>query len=122
MNGAAIVFSRFLQVDITTGVIIGMGLVFFYAVLGGMKGITYTQVAQYCVLIFAFMVPAIFFSSMMPDWFSQWETTRLIVFTDKNNDGRIQYGADPATNELEVNRDIMVLANPASIHLPMLHR
>jgi len=238
MNGAGIVFSRFLQVDITTGVIIGMGIVFFYAVLGGMKGITYTQVAQYCVLIFAFMVPAIFISimmtghfipqigfgaelteaygggylldrldglsqelgfavytegqrstqdvffitaalmfgtaglphviirfftvpnvrdarksagyalifiavlyttapavaafartnlintvnnaeySMMPDWFSQWETTRLIVFTDKNDDGRIQYVADPATNELEVNRDIMVLANPEIAGLP----
>ena len=64
MRGVGIVFSRFLEVDITLGVIIGMGLVFFYAVLGGMKGITYTQVAQYCVLIFAFMVPAIFLSIM----------------------------------------------------------
>jgi cation/acetate symporter len=238
MNGAGIVFSRFLQVDITTGVVIGMAIVFMYAVLGGMKGITYTQVAQYCVLIFAFMVPAIFISILMtgqaipqvgfgselteafgggylldrldglseelgfavytegqkstldvffitaalmfgtaglphviirfftvpnvrdarksagyalvfiailyttapavsafartnlintvnnaeyadiPDWFSQWETTNLIAFNDKNNDGRIQYVGDPEVNELEVNRDIMVLANPEIAGLP----
>ena len=65
MRGVGIVFSRFLNVDITFGVLIGMGIVFFYAVLGGMKGITYTQVAQYCVLIFAFLVPAIFISLLM---------------------------------------------------------
>ena len=238
MQGAGIVFSRFLEVDITTGVVIGMAIVFFYAVLGGMKGITYTQVAQYCVLIFAFMVPAIFISILMtgkvipqigfgselteafgggylldrldglsqqlgfavytegqrstqdvffitaalmfgtaglphviirfftvpnvrdarksagyalffiailyttapavaafartnlintvnnaeysevPEWFSKWETTRLIVFDDKNNDGRIQYVGDPAVNELNVNRDIMVLANPEIAGLP----
>lgn len=60
MRGVGIVFSRFLEVELVTGLMIGMGIVFFYAVLGGMKGITYTQVAQYCVLIFAYMVPAIF--------------------------------------------------------------
>ena len=65
MRGVGIVFSRFLEVDITLGVLIGMAIVFFYAVLGGMKGITYTRVAQYCVLIFAFMVPAIFISILM---------------------------------------------------------
>ncbi|SUZ79557.1 uncharacterized protein METZ01_LOCUS32411 [marine metagenome] len=65
MRGVGIVFSRFLEVDINTGVIIGMGIVFIYAVLGGMKGITYTQVAQYCVLIFAYMVPAIFISILI---------------------------------------------------------
>ena len=65
MRGVGIVFSRFLEVEITTGVLIGMTIVFFYAVLGGMKGITYTQVAQYCVLIFAFLVPAIFISILM---------------------------------------------------------
>ncbi|MEQ8407079.1 MAG: sodium:solute symporter family protein [Gammaproteobacteria bacterium] len=238
MQGAGIVFSRFLEVDITTGVIIGMAIVFFYAVLGGMKGITYTQVAQYCVLIFAFMVPAIFISILMtgqfipqigfgselteafgggylldrldgmsealgfptytegqrstqdvffitaalmfgtaglphviirfftvpnvrdarrsagfalifiailyttapavaafaranlintvdnveysevPEWFTKWETTNLIVFDDKNNDGRINYVGDPELNELEVNRDIMVLANPEIAELP----
>ena len=65
MRGVGIVFSRFLEVDINTGVIIGMGIVFFYAVLGGMKGITYTQVAQYCVLIFAYLVPAVFISILI---------------------------------------------------------
>ncbi len=65
MRGVGIVFSRFLQVDIETGVYIGMAVVFLYAVMGGMKGITYTQVAQYCVLIFAYMVPAVFLSLMI---------------------------------------------------------
>ena len=65
MRGVGVVFSRFLEVDIETGVYIGMVIVFFYAVLGGMKGITYTQVAQYCVLVFAYLVPAIFISLMM---------------------------------------------------------
>lgn len=65
MRGVGIVFSRFLGVTITEGVMVGMGIVFFYAVLGGMKGITYTQVAQYCVLIFAYLVPAIFISLQM---------------------------------------------------------
>jgi len=238
MQGAGIVFSRFLEVDLTYGVMIGMAIVFFYAVLGGMKGITYTQVAQYCVLIFAFMVPAIFISilmtgnaipqlgfgsqlteafgggylldrldglseqlgfpaytegqrstqdmffitaalmigtaglphviirfftvpgvrearksagyalifiailyttapavaafaranlistvdnveySAMPEWFNKWETTGLIRFDDRNGDGRIQYTGDAETNELEVNRDIMVLANPEIAGLP----
>ena len=237
MRGVGIVFSRFLEVDITTGVIIGMLIVLFYAVLGGMKGITYTQVAQYCVLIFAFMVPAIFISIQMtgnpipqlgfgselndgsgvflldkldglstelgfsaytegnkstidvfaitlalmvgtaglphvivrfftvkrvkdarksagialflivilystapavavfartnmietlsnkpyvdvPPWFKKWETTGLIAFTDKNNDGLIQYLADEDKNELVVDRDIMVLANPEIAKLP----
>ncbi|MFP6624987.1 MAG: VC_2705 family sodium/solute symporter, partial [Myxococcota bacterium] len=62
MRGVGIVFSRFLSVDISVGLMIGMAIVFFYAVLGGMKGITYTQVAQYCVLIFAYTVPAVFIS------------------------------------------------------------
>ena len=237
MRGVGIVFSRFLEVDINTGVIIGMLIVLFYAVLGGMKGITYTQVAQYCVLIFAFMVPAIFISIQMtgnpipqlgfgseladgsgtylldkldglstelgfaeytegskslidvfaitlalmvgtaglphvivrfftvkrvkdarksagialllivilytaapavavfartnmietvsnqtyatvPEWFKKWETTGLITFTDKNNDGIIQYVADESKNELVVDRDIMVLANPEIANLP----
>ncbi|MBD1574380.1 cation acetate symporter [Vibrio sp. S17_S38] len=65
MRGVGVVFSRFLEVDINLGIIIGMAIVFFYAVLGGMKGITYTQVAQFCVLIFAFLVPAVFTSIMM---------------------------------------------------------
>ncbi len=237
MRGVGIVFSRFLEVDINTGVIIGMLIVLFYAVLGGMKGITYTQVAQYCVLIFAFMVPAIFISIQMtgnpipqlgfggelvdgsgtylldkldglstelgfaeytegskslidvfaitlalmvgtaglphvivrfftvkrvkgarksagialllivllystapavavfartnmietvsnqpydkvPEWLKKWETTGLIAFNDKNNDGLIQYVADKQNNELVVDRDIMVLANPEIANLP----
>ena len=65
MRGVGVVFSRFLEVDINTGVIIGMAIVFFYAVLGGMKGITYTQVAQYVILIFAYLVPAIFISILL---------------------------------------------------------
>lgn len=65
MRGVGIVFSRYLEVDINLGVFIGMGIVFIYAVLGGMKGITYTQVAQYCVMIFAYMIPAIYISMMM---------------------------------------------------------
>ncbi len=65
MRGVGLVFSRFLEVDINTGVVVGMAIVFFYAVMGGMKGITYTQVAQYCVLIFAYLVPAIYISMML---------------------------------------------------------
>ncbi len=237
MRGVGLVFSRFLEVDINTGVVIGMVIVLFYAVLGGMKGITYTQVAQYCVLIFAFMVPAIFISIQMtgnpipqlgmgstvndgsgvylldkldglstalgfneytngskstidvfaitmalmvgtaglphvivrfftvkrvkdarksaglallliailytaapavavfartnmintvsnqeyadmPDWFTKWEKTKLIKFDDKNGDGKIQYVADKTKNELTVDRDIMVLANPEIADLP----
>lgn len=235
MRGVGLVFSRFLEVNINTGVIIGMIIVLFYAVLGGMKGITYTQVAQYCVLIFAFMIPAIFISiqmtgnaipqlgfgstdgqgvylldkldglhrelgfaeyttgskstldvflitaalmigtaglphvivrfftvkrvsdarrsagwallfiailyttapaiavfartnliesvnnqeySSMPSWFSTWEETGLLSFDDKNNDGRVQYVGDPTKNELTVDRDIMVLANPEIAGLP----
>ena len=235
MRGVGLVFSRFLEVDINTGVIIGMIIVLFYAVLGGMKGITYTQVAQYCVLIFAFMVPAIFISiqmtgnpipqlgfggadengiylldkldglhrelgfaeyssgskstldvflitaalmfgtaglphvivrfftvkkvadarksagwallliailyttapaislfsrtnlietvsnqeyEKMPEWFGNWEKTGLIQFDDKNNDGLIQYLADVKKNELIVDKDIMVLANPEIAGLP----
>ena len=235
MRGVGVVFSRYLEVDIVTGVLIGMGIVLFYAVLGGMKGITYTQVAQYCVLIFAFMVPAVFISFLVtgnavpqlgfgatdtegvylldkldglhrelgfheytsgsksmfdvfcitmalmvgtaglphvivrfftvkkvsdarksagwallfiailyttapaiavfsrtnlietvsdkpydqiPYWFEKWETTGLLGFTDKNEDGLIQYTADAATNELDVDVDIMVLANPEIADLP----
>jgi cation/acetate symporter len=237
MRGVGVVFSRFLEVDINTGVIIGMVIVLFYAVLGGMKGITYTQVAQYCVLIFAFMVPAIFISiqmtgnpipqlgmggtvadgsgaylldklnglqtelgfdeytsgsksmidvfaitlalmvgtaglphvivrfftvkkvrdarksagwallliailyttapavavfakanlietvsdkeySTMPQWFVNWEKTGLLTFDDKNGDGKIQYVADKEANELKIDNDIMVLANPEIANLP----
>lgn len=237
MRGVGIVFSKFLEVEINTGVLIGMVIVLFYAVLGGMKGITYTQVAQYCVLIFAFMVPAIFISiqmtgnpipqlgmgstlndgsgvylmdrlnslntelgfaeytggtkskidifaitlalmvgtaglphviirfftvkkvkdarksaglallfiailyttapavavfartnllntvsnqeyANMPDWFKKWESIGLITFDDKNEDEVIQYVGDKDPNELIIDNDIMVLANPEIANLP----
>lgn len=236
MRGVGVVFARFLEVPINTGVFIGMAIVFIYAVLGGMKGITYTQVAQYCILIFAYMVPAIFISltmtghvipqlgfistesgtgvyllekldmlqrdlgfheyttgtksmidvfaitfalmvgtaglphvivrfftvpkvadarksagwalvfiailyttapaiavfartnlintvsdknySDMPPWFKSWEETGLIKFEDKNHDGKVQYVGDAAANELTIDRDIMVLANPEIANLP----
>ena len=236
MKGVGVAFARFLDVSFETGVLIGIGIVFFYAVLGGMKGITYTQVAQYCVLIFAFTVPAIFISLQMtgnpipqlgfggkttdgvylleklnqvsidlgfaeytavnkgnlvnmlfitaalmfgtaglphvivrfftvpkvkdarisagwallfiallyttapavaafartnliktvsekpyaevPQWFSNWEKTGLLKFTDKNSDGKIQYLADANLNELAIDQDIMVLANPEIANLP----
>ena len=235
MRGVGIVFSRYLEVDINSGVFIGMGIVLFYAILGGMKGITYTQVAQYCVLIFAFMVPAIFISiqmtgnpipqlgfgsqsadgvylldilnglheelgfseytsgskstldvflitaalmigtaglphvivrfftvkkvsdarksagwallfiailyttapaiavfartnlietvsekeySTMPYWFKKWEDTGLLTYDDKNDDNIIQYLGDEQLNELTIDKDIMVLANPEIAQLP----
>ena len=235
MRGVGVVFSRYLEVDINSGVFIGMGIVLFYAILGGMKGITYTQVAQYCVLIFAFMVPAIFISiemtsnpipqlgfgsagsdgvylldklnglheelgfskytsgskstldvffitaalmigkaglphvivrfftvkkvsdarksagwallfiailyttapaiavfartnlidtvseknyTDMPSWFKKWEDTGLLKFDDKNGDNIIQYNGNETINELTIDRDIMVLANPEIAQLP----
>mgnify|MGYP001405070959 FL=1 len=236
MRGVGIVFSRFLEIPIESGVVVGMIIVLFYAVLGGMKGITYTQVAQYCVLIFAFMVPAFFISfqmtgnfipqigmgstvndgsgvyllekldllskdlgfneytvgsksildifcitlalmvgtaglphvivrfftvkrvkdarksvglalffitilyttapavsvfsklnlidtvsereySSMPEWFKNWENTGLIIYDDKNNDGIINYN-NSNQNELVIDNDIMVLANPEIANLP----
>ena len=236
MRGVGIVFSRFLEVPINSGVIIGMVIVLFYAVLGGMKGITYTQVAQYCILIFAFMLPAIFISfqmtgnlipqigmgstlndnsgvylldkldllskdlgfyeytngsksvtdiffitlalmvgtaglphvivrfftvkrvkdarksvglallfitilyttapavavfsklnlmqtvsnkeyTTMPEWFKNWEKTGLISYDDKNKDGIINY-MNSSDNELTIDNDIMVLANPEIANLP----
>ena len=236
MKGVGVAFARFLNVPFDTGVLIGIGIVFFYAVLGGMKGITYTQVAQFCVLIFAFTVPAIFISLQMtgnpipqlgfgskgadgiylleklnqlsvdlgfdaytevnkdnlinmffitgalmfgtaglphvivrfftvprvkdarisagwallfiailyttapavavfartnlintlsnssysevPNWFSNWEKTGLLTFDDKNGDGKIQYVSDVNINELKVDQDIIVLANPEIANLP----
>ena len=236
MKGVGVAFARFLNVPFDTGVLIGICIVFFYAVLGGMKGITYTQVAQFCVLIFAFTVPAIFISiqmtgnpvpqigfggtvdggaylldkldqlsmdlgfdqytatnsgntvnlffitaalmlgtaglphvivrfftvpkvsdarlsagyalvfiailyttapavaafartnllttvknadySEMPGWFKNWESTGLISYEDKNGDGKIQYVADLTKNELTIDQDIIVLANPEIANLP----
>ncbi|MGD8122733.1 sodium:solute symporter family protein [Vibrio sp. TRT 2004] len=242
MKGVGVAFGRFLEVDYSTGLLIGMCIVFMYAVMGGMKGITYTQIAQYCVLILAYTIPAIFISlqltghalpqiglgstlqgtdvylldrldqvvtelgfseyttqvrgdtlnmfvytmSLMigtaglphviirfftvpkvrdartsagwalvfiailyttapavsamarlnlmdtvnpapgqhlayderPDWFKNWEKTGLLSFDDKNGDGAIQYTSNAATNELKVDNDIMVLANPEIAKLP----
>ena len=235
MRGVGIVFSRYLEIEIEYGVLIGMAIVFFYAVLGGMKGITYTQVAQFCVLIFAYMVPAIFISmqltgnpvpqlglggnladgtpllekldgvmtelgfaaytagrkgmgdmlmitlalmvgtaglphvivrfftvpkvkdarlsagyalvfiailyttapavaafgiynaiqstsnqniSELPAWVQNWQKTNLIQIQDKNGDGKVQYLANPETNELNIDKDIMVLASPEIAELP----
>ncbi len=243
MTGVGVAFSRFLEIDKSIGIWIGAAIVIFYAVLGGMKGVTYTQVAQYCVLIMAYTIPAIFVSfeitghvlpqlgfisnvsgtevSMLetldgmlkelgfasyldqkdttlnmvlltltlmigtaglphviarfftvpkvsdarwsagwtlvfiailytsassvgamadlnlkktvyptgelssaiayddrPSWMSTWETTGLLKFEDKNSDGIINYVGDAETNELTVNGDIMVLANPEISNLP----
>ncbi|HCM48045.1 MAG TPA: cation acetate symporter [Colwellia sp.] len=244
MKGVGVAFSRFLEVDYALGLYIGMFVVWVYAVLGGMKGITYTQIAQYVVMIFAYTIPAVFISlqltgnpipqlglgstladgsgmylldkldlvvtdlgfkeyttsnlggglnmfaytmSLMigtaglphvimrfftvpsvqaarasagyalvfigllytvapavgamarlnlmntiepvagqnleyaerPQWFKDWEKTGLLKYEDKNGDGKIQYTADAATNEMvKVDRDIMVLANPAIANLP----
>ncbi len=69
MTGVAVAFSRFLELDLFWGMVVGMAVVFSYTVLGGMKGITYTQIAQYVVLIFAYTVPAIFISLQLTGWF-----------------------------------------------------
>jgi len=110
MRGVGIVFSRFLQVDVNTGVMLGMGIVFIYSVLGGMKGITYTQVAQYVVMIFAFTVPAIFLSLQVTDTF----LPQLGIFSQtafEFNDGvkiipegtYLMHALDQAVNDLGFN-------------------
>lgn len=115
MRGVGIVFSRFLEVDIELGVIIGMGIVFFYAVLGGMKGITYTQVAQYCVLIFAYLVPAIFISILITnnpipqlgfgDQISG-SSTYLLEKLDRLN---VELGFDEYTSNTKSNIDVFFI-------------
>ena len=115
MRGVGIVFSRFLEVDIELGVIIGMGIVFFYAVLGGMKGITYTQVAQYCVLIFAYLVPAIFISILITnnpipqlgfgDQISG-SSTYLLEKLDRLN---VELGFDEYTSNTKSNVDVFFI-------------
>jgi len=110
MRGVGIVFSRFLQVDVNTGVMIGMGIVFIYSVLGGMKGVTYTQVAQYCIMIFAFTVPAIFLSLQVTNTF----LPQLGIFSQTTfafNDGvrsipegtYLMHALDQAVNDLGFN-------------------
>ena len=138
MTGAGVAFSRFLEVDSNTGLIIAAIVVLFYVVLGGMKGITYTQVAQHCgaskyyqyCLPTRTCQPALAYEAR-PEWMKNWETTDLLKYEDKNSDGLIQYYNDKneeyATtvtaekgwqgNELTVNNDILVLANPEIANL-----
>ena len=115
MRGVGIVFSRFLEVDIELGVIIGMGIVFFYAVLGGMKGITYTQVAQYCVLIFAYMVPAIFISILITNnpipqlGFGDQINGSSAYLLDKLDQLHLELGFDPYTSNSKSTIDVFFI-------------
>ena len=114
MRGVGIVFSRYLEVDINNGVFIGMGIVLFYAILGGMKGITYTQVAQYCVLIFAFMVPAIFISIQMtgnpiPQLGFGSETQDGIYMLDKLNELHKELGFNEYTSGKKSKIDVFFI-------------
>tara|TARA_R110000868_G_scaffold215785_3_gene465913 strand:+ start:7956 stop:9728 length:1773 start_codon:yes stop_codon:yes gene_type:complete len=114
MRGVGIVFSQFLQVDINLGVIIGMGVVLVFAFLGGMKGITYTQVAQYCVLIFAFMVPAIFISFQMtgnpiPQLGMGSKTHDGVYLLDKLDTLHTQLGFKEYTNGTKSTWDVFAI-------------
>jgi cation/acetate symporter len=115
MRGVGIVFSRFLEVPVQYGVLIGMGIVFFYAVLGGMKGITYTQVAQYCVLIFAYMVPAIFLSLLMTGHvvpqigFGAVETASGTYLLDRLNGLHAELGFAPYTSGSKATIDVFFI-------------
>lgn len=105
MTGAGVAFSRFLEVDSNTGLIIAAIVVLFYAVFGGMKGITYTQVAQHCgaskyyqyCLPTRTCQPALAYEAR-PEWMKNWETTGLLKYEDKNSDGLIQYYNDKMKN------------------------
>ena len=115
MRGVGIVFSRFLEVDIELGVIIGMGIVFFYAVLGGMKGITYTQVAQYCVLIFAYLVPAIFISILITNnpipqlGFGDQISGTSTYLLEKLDQLNLDLGFDEYTSNTKSNIDVFFI-------------
>ncbi len=115
MRGVGIVFSRFLEVDINTGVIIGMVIVFFYAVMGGMKGITYTQVAQYCVMIFAYLVPAIFISILITGnpipqvGFGDTLNDSSIFLLDKLDQVTIDLGFGAYTENTKTNIDLFCI-------------
>ena len=115
MRGVGIVFSRFLEVPVEFGVVFGMGIVFFYAVLGGMKGITYTQVAQYCVLIFAYLVPAIFLSLMMTGTpipqlgFGGIETASGTFLLDRLNGLHAELGFEPYTSGSKATIDVFFI-------------
>ena len=115
MRGVGIVFSRFLEVDINTGVIIGMVIVFFYAVMGGMKGITYTQVAQYCVMIFAYLVPAIFISILITGnpipqiGFGDTLNGSSVFLLDKLDQVTIDLGFGAYTENTKTNIDLFCI-------------
>ena len=115
MRGVGIVFSRFLEVDIDQGVIFGMVIVFFYAVLGGMKGITYTQVAQYCVLIFAYLVPAIFISILITGnpipqlGFGDTLVNSDTYLLDKLDQVTVDLGFTAYTENIKSNMDIFCI-------------
>jgi cation/acetate symporter len=115
MRGVGIVFGRFLEVPVTYGVLIGMGIVFFYAVLGGMKGITYTQVAQYCVLIFAYLVPAIFLSLMLTGnavpqlGFGGVEQSSGMYLLDRLNGLHAELGFAPYTSGTKSTIDVFFI-------------
>ena len=115
MRGVGIVFSRFLEVDIDLGVIIGMAIVFFYAVLGGMKGITYTQVAQYCVLIFAYLVPAIFISILITNnpipqlGFGDQISGSSTYLLDKLDRLNVELGFNEYTSNTKSNIDVFFI-------------
>ena len=115
MRGVGIVFGRFLEVPVEYGVVIGMGIVFFYAVLGGMKGITYTQVAQYCVLIFAYMVPAIFLSLLITGnpipqlGFSGVEQASGAFLLDRLNGLHAELGFAPYTSGSKATIDVFFI-------------
>ncbi|MEE8311892.1 MAG: sodium:solute symporter family protein [Candidatus Binatia bacterium] len=115
MRGVGIVFSRFLEIPIELGVIIGMGIVFFYAVLGGMKGITYTQVAQYCVLIFAYLVPAIFLSLLVTGnaipqlGFGGADQTTGTYLLDRLNGLHAELGFAPYTSGTKSTLDVFAI-------------
>lgn len=115
MRGVGIVFSRFLEVDVSVGLVIGMGIVFVYAVLGGMKGITYTQVAQYCVLIFAYTVPAIFIALQITNnpipqlAFGADVNGSGVSLLDKLNDIVVSLGFNQYTNGTKSTFDIFCI-------------
>ena len=114
MRGVGVVFSRFLEVSITTGVLIGAAVVFLYAVWGGMKGITYTQVAQYCILIFAFLTPIVFFSIMLtnnPIPFISWggQTGEGVYLLDKLNTLNEELGFSAFTAQQKPTIDLFCI-------------
>ena len=115
MRGVGVVFSRFLEIDINLGVVLGAGIVFVYAVWGGMKGITYTQVAQFCILAFAFLVPIIFLSILLTNSafpFTSWggkTADNSIYLLDKLNGLNVEFGFKEFTAQTRPTIDMFCL-------------